>query len=277
MVADYGCQARLLAGGTDLIVNMRCGRDRPSVVVDTKRVAELNQIKLSRTRLVVGASVSCRRIWEQPEITQRFPALIDSVTLIGGIPIQSRASVGGNLCNAAPSGDAIPSLIALRATAQICGPNDLREVPVEDFCSGAGENTLAKDEFLVSLTIPQPAQNSSTSFLRFTPRNEMDIAVVNAAANVTLSETKTTFLSARLAVGSVAPAPLFVEEAGKSLIGKSVCTANVVAAAEIAVAHARPIDDMRGTFSQRKQLTKVLTIRTLLKAIKRAGGTIDDV
>ena len=87
MVADYGCQARLLAGGTDLIVNMRCGRDRPSVVVDTKRVAELNQIKLSRTRLVVGASVSCRRIWEQPEITQRFPALIDSVTLIGGIPI----------------------------------------------------------------------------------------------------------------------------------------------------------------------------------------------
>ena len=159
-------------------------------------------------RLTIGAAVSCRTIWEHPEIAERFPALTDAATLIGGIQIQGRATFGGNLCNAAPSADTVPPVIVYGAIAHIISARGERDVPVEEICTGPGRTSLAPDEILVSLSIPAPPANSGTAFLRFIPRNEMDIAVANAAARVDLDEAGTTFKSARIAIGAVAPTPL---------------------------------------------------------------------
>jgi len=201
------------------------------------------------------------------------------VALIGGVQIQGRASIGGNLCNASPSADSIPALIVLGASAKIQRSGGARELPVEDFCTGPGANALADDEALVGLKIPARQRNSGARFLRFTPRNEMDIAIANAAASVVLSDDGKHFTSARIAIGAVGPTPLFVEEAAGFLQGKSVSGESIVAAAEIARSAASPIDDMRGSAGQRKHLVQVLVSRALRGAIERAicgPGKVDE-
>ena len=271
MSANKG-EARLLAGGTDLIVIMRNGRRQPKLVIDAKQIPELNEIKLDDSGLSIGAAVSCRRIWENEDIKAQYPALIDSSSLIGGIQIQGRASIGGNLCNAAPSADAIPTLIALGATAHIQNSAGERQIAVEEVCVAPGQTSLNDDEILVRLSIAKPAAMSGAKFLRFIPRNEMDIAVVNAAAGVELEEDGMTFKSARIAIGAVAPTPLFVSAAGEALAGKEVSDENIAAAADIARNTATPISDMRGTVEHRLQLVEVLTGRVLRGAVARARG-----
>jgi CO/xanthine dehydrogenase FAD-binding subunit len=260
------------AGGTDLIVNMRGGRRKPGLVVDGKRIPELNELSLTAAGLTLGAAVSCRRAYEHVEVAKRYPALVDSMSLIGSVHIQGRATVGGNLCNAAPSGDAIPTLIALVAVARVLGPNGTREVPVEEFCVAPGKTCLADDELLVSVHIPAPVANSGAHYLRFIPRNEMDIAVAGAGVSVVLDAAKQNFVSARIALASVGPTPIFAREAGALLAGKPVNEDNIQLAADSAQAVAKPITDMRGTIEQRKHLVKVLTARALRGAIERAKG-----
>ena len=177
---------------------------------------------------------------------------------------------GGNLCNASPAADSIPALIAHGATAVIAGPNGRREVAVEDFCVAPGRTVLAPGEFLVQLRVPAPGTGFGAAYQRFIPRNEMDIAVVGVGAAVQLNEAGTHFESARIALGAVAPRPLFVPEAGEALAGQPVAEASIQAAADIAVDAARPISDMRGTAEFRKHLVGVLTRRTLAAAIERA-------
>ncbi|GAB4355402.1 MAG: xanthine dehydrogenase family protein subunit M [Immundisolibacter sp.] len=264
--------ARVLAGGTDLIVNMRVGRRKPGLVVDGKRIPELNELALTADGLSIGAAVSCRRIWEHAEIRRRYPALIDSASLIGSVHIQGRATIGGNLCNAAPSGDAIPTLIALGAVARILGPDGRREVPAEAFCMAPGKTCLADDELLVSVFIPAPQANSGAKYLRFIPRNEMDIAIAGVGASVVLDAAGQTFVSARIALAAVGPTPIFAAEAGALLAGKPVGEDAIQLAADAAQAAARPITDMRGTVEQRKHLIKVLTARALRGAVERAKG-----
>ena len=272
LMAEHAGSAQLLAGGTDLLIFMRNGRKSPDVIIDAKKIPELTQLNLAADRLTIGAAVSCRTVWENREVSERFPALEDAATLIGGIQIQGRATFGGNLCNAAPSADTVPPVIVYGATAHIVSARGERDVPVEEICTGPGRTSLADDEILVSLSIPAPAVNSGAAFLRFIPRNEMDIAVANAAARVDLDETGKTFKSARIAIGAVAPVPLFVETAGAALSGRPVNDGSIAEAAGIAREAATPINDMRGTIEHRKQLVEVLTARALRHAIARAKG-----
>lgn len=272
LLAGAQGNARVLAGGTDLIVNMRVGRRKPGLVVDGKRIPELNELSLNANGLTLGAAVSCRRAYEHAEVAKRYPALVDSMSLIGSVHIQGRATVGGNLCNAAPSGDAIPTLIALGAVGRVLGPNGTREVPVEEFCMAPGKTCLADDELLVSVFIPAPTANSGAHYLRFIPRNEMDIAIAGAGVSVVLDAAKQNFVSARIALASVGPTPIFAREAGALLAGKPINEDSIQLAAESAQAVAKPITDMRGTIEQRKHLVKVLTARALRGAIERAKG-----
>ena len=271
LLAKHGDRARVLAGGTDLLVQLRVGAREADVVVDVKEIPELNEIRYdANSGLTLGAAVPCFRIYEHGDIKQAYPGLIDVASLIGGTQIQGRASFGGNLCNSAPSGDALPMLIALEATCRIEGPDGSRDVAVEDFCTGPGRNVLQPGELLVSFHMPAPRPHSGAHYLRFIPRNEMDIAVAGAGVSVVLNNGNVE--SARVALAAVAPTPLFVKEAGDALAGQPANAESVQRAAEAAKAAAKPITDMRGTVEYRQHLCEVLTRRALHVAIERAKG-----
>jgi CO/xanthine dehydrogenase FAD-binding subunit len=271
LLCQHGQNARVLSGGTDLIVQMREGRKQAVLLVDIKAVPEVNQLSYDPTQgLLIGAAVSCWRICSDPVVAEHYPGLVDAVELIGGIQIQSRASLGGNLCNASPAADGIPALIVHRAVCLIAGLQGCREVAVEFFCTAPGETILQTGEFLVGLRLPPPPARSGAGYLRFTPRREMDIAVVGAGAAVTLSADGAVFESARIALGGVAPTPLFVPEAGQVLMGQPVGIPAIEQAAQTARQAARPISDLRGSSAQRSHLCAVLVKRSLERAVQRA-------
>ncbi len=273
LLAEYDGRARPLAGGTDIIVQVREGHRDLDLMVDVKRIPQLRQLTHDADQgLVLGAAVPCCEFYEHAEIASLYPGLVDAAELVGGTAIQSRASFGGNLCNSSPAADTIPALIAHQAVCVIAGPGGQREVPVESFCTAPGRNVLGRGELLVSLRIPTPAPNSGAHYLRFIPRNEMDIAVVGAGSSVVLNDAGDTFVSGRVGLGAVAPTPLLVEEAGEVLSGSPVSDAVIDQAAAAAGNAARPISDMRGTIEQRIHLSGVLTRRTLVKAVARARG-----
>lgn len=272
LLAANGEKARILAGGTDVLVQLRAGVRTAQVVVDVKEIPELNEISWDKSSgLTLGAAVPCYRVYGDADIKQHYPGIIDVASLIGGTQIQGRASLGGNLCNAAPSADSIPAMIALEATCRVIGPNGERTVAAEDFCTAPGKNVLQPGELLVSIRFPAPRPNSGAHYLRFIPRNEMDIAVAGAGVSVVLDNGN--FASARVALASVAPTPLFVTEAGEALAGQPVNDDSIQRAAEIAKQAAKPIDDMRGTARYRKHLCEVLTQRALKVAVQRAKGS----
>ena len=272
-LAARGTRARVLAGGTDLIVQVREGRRHPELIVDIKKIPEANILSYDpHEGLRLGAAVPCHRIYDDARVVQAYPGLMDAFTLIGGIQIQGRASVGGNLCNSSPAADTIPPLIVHSAVCEIAGPKGSRFVPVEQFCTGPGRNVLSDEEFLVALRIPPPPQNFGAHYQRFIPRNEMDIAVVGVASAVVLSDDRSTGAAARIALGAVAPTPLLVEEAGAALVGKQISDATIAQAAEAACTASRPITDMRGSVQQRRHLVGVLTRRTIHIAVARARG-----
>lgn len=263
--------ARILSGGTDLLVQLRENRRRAELLIDVKNLPEMTSVTYDEQNgLSLGAAASCYQICSDRFVREKYPGLVDAIQLIGGIQIQYRASLGGNLCNASPAADSIPALIVHRAVCVVAGPNGTRSIPVEQFCMAPGKNVLQAGEFLLAVSIPQYGSNFGAHYLRFIPRNEMDIAVVGAGASVTLDESKQKFLSARIALGAVAPTPLFVAEAGMFLEGKEINEENIQEAARIAQAAARPISDLRGTAEHRKHLCAVLTQRALEKAIERA-------
>ena len=269
LFAKHGANARPLAGGTDLLVQMCAGRRTNPVVIDVKAIPELNEIEFDPVKgLTLGAAAPCYRIAADADVRRHYAGLIDVVEMIGGTPIQGRASVGGNLCNAAPSADSIPILIAYRGICHIVGPGGVRHTPVEDFCTAPGQTMLRPSEILVSILLPPPPPASGACYLRFIPRNEMDIAVAGAGVTVELDGDR--FKSARVALSAVAPTPLLVEEAGDALAGRPVNAESIQAAAESAKAAAKPISDMRGTAEYRRHLCEVLTRRALTTAVERA-------
>ena len=274
LLSESGGEAKPLAGGTDLIVQLRVGDPRVNakVVVDVKSIPELNELSYSADGgLTVGAAVECYKIYNDENVKNHYPAILDSATLIGGTQIQGRASLGGNLCNAAPSGDSIPNMVAHGAVATVVGPKGSRQIAVEGVCTGPRQTSIADDELLISINFPSNGSGFGANYIRFIPRNEMDIAVAGVGASVTIEGGK--FTTGRVCLASVAPTPLYVKEAGEALVGKSVGDEAIQEAADLAKAAAKPISDMRGTAEYRKHLCEVLTRRALNTAVERAQGS----
>ena len=268
----HGDRARPLAGGTDLLVKARANVWELDAVVDIKNIPELMTLTINDDGLSIGAGVPCYQVYDNSEVAAQYPGIIDGTSIIGGIQIQSRAGLGGNLCNAAPSGDGIPALIAHSAIAKIANVSGTREVAIEDFCTGPSRTVLESGDLLVSIEVPKPAANTGVAYTRFIPRNEMDIAVAGVAVFVQLDSSGKNFESARIALASVGPMPILASAAGDSLAGKPVNDETIATAAALAKDAATPITDMRGTVEQRKQLVEVLTGRMINKAVERARG-----
>ncbi len=264
--------SRPLAGGTDLIDHIRTGRFRPSVVVDLKKIPELAQLVTGASGLRLGAAVPCYQLRESAAIRDQYSAIADAVSIIGGVQIQNRATVGGNLCTSGPAADSAPALLALGAACVITGPQGNRTVPLEQFFTGPGKNVLQPGEILVEVTCPAPAAQSGSNYRRFIPRNEMDIAVVGVGVSVTLDASGQTITAARIGLGAVGPTPILASEAAKTLLGKPANDASYKVAGEAARAQTSPIDDMRGTVEFRRHVTGVLVERSLREAVARAKG-----
>ena len=265
-------QTLLLAGGTDLLVQLRASNTDVDLVIDVKNIPELNQVIYDEfLGLVIGAAAPCSQIYESSPILENFPAIIDAATIIGGKAIQNRASFGGNLCNASPSGDAIGAMMSLGAICNVVGLEGARNIPIEEFCIAPGKNVLAKGEMLISIQIPCPKPNSGSNYQRFTPRAEMDIAVAGVGASIELNSDLDRILSARIALIAVAPTPVLATEASESLIGQKPSRSTFENAANVAKETISPITDVRGSAAQRKHLIGVLTRRCLDIAVDRAG------
>lgn len=262
---------RILAGGTDLLVQMRAGMVTPGLIVDIKNVAEMTSVEeTSDGGFVVGAAVSGAVLEEHPKFGSVWPGVLEALNLIGSTQVQGRASAGGNLCNGSPAADSVPALIAAAATATVQGPNGSREMAVEDIPAGPGSINLAPGEILVSFTFPPRPSGSSDAYLRMIPRTEMDIAVVGVGVSLTLEDGVCT--AARVGLGAVAPTVLLVEDAANALIGSKLDDAAIEAAAAACSAACNPIDDKRGTIAYRTKVAGVLLKRTTDIAANRARG-----
>ncbi len=271
MLARYGHRARIMAGGTDLLVQLRGERYELDAVVDAKAIPELMELTLDGG-LTIGAAVPCYQVYEDGAIVAAFPGIIDAASLIGGIQIQSRASLGGNLCNATPSADGICPLIVYSGVVTLTGVEGTRTMPVEEFATGPGRNALGHGEMLIKIHLPKPVDHFGAAYQRFIPRNEMDIAVAGVASAVTLDASGEKIESARIALAAVGPIPIFAKQASDSLAGQPATEESFAKAGEIASTEASPISDMRGTIEQRLHLVGVLTRRTLAQAVQRARG-----
>jgi xanthine dehydrogenase FAD-binding subunit len=271
LLRDGGETARVLAGGTDIIVQARERARKVERLVDIKHIPELTSFSYSAADgLSVGAAAPLYRLYNDADIKTHYPALVEAISVIGGTAIQGRASLGGNLCNSSPAGDSLTSMMALGAVAHIAGPNGERDVPVAEFFTGPGRNVLELGEFVTRIAFAPPAAHSGAAWQRFIPRNEMDIAVVNCGSWMQLDGD--TVADARIALGAVAATPIMVPAAAEALIGRPVTEETIAAAAEASHEAASPIDDMRGSVKQRKHLARVLTQRTLNLAVERARG-----
>jgi carbon-monoxide dehydrogenase medium subunit len=269
LLASGGAGAAALAGGTDLIIQNRSGRREILKMVDIKRIPELNVLEFDAKKgLRLGAAVACVRLGEFAPMHQHYPALLEGAELIGSMQIQGRASVGGNICNGSPAADTICALIVLDAVCVTRGSGGSREIPAKDFMVGPGKTALKPGELLVEVRVPPPPAGSANAYLRFIPRNEMDIAVVSAGAWVAKG-TDGKCTGARIAIGACGPTPIVVEKAAKALIGGKFEEAAVAAAGQASREAALPITDIRGTVEYRRQLADVLTRRAIGMAVQR--------
>ncbi len=263
-------EARVLAGGTDLLVQLRSGLIEPDLVLDVKNIPEMRSITAEDGGFRIGAAVACAELGEHPLVKKAWPGVVEAAELIGSTQIQGRATMGGNLCNASPAADSVPAMIAADAVVTVVGPDGRREAPVEDIATGPGETSLAKGEIVVSIFLPARPPRSGDAYLRFIPRTEMDIAVVGAGVSLTLDEGGTCS-AARVALGAVAERVLLVPAAAEGLIGAPVDAAALERLAKAASAACRPIDDKRGTKEYRIKVAGVLARRAAQKALERAG------
>ena len=262
---------RIVAGGTDLLVQMCSGMPMPDTLLDIKRIGGLRDIARDDGGWRIGAAVSGAEMGEHAELAAVWPGVIEAVNLIGSTQIQGRATMAGNLCNASPAADSVPALVAADAVARVAGRGGTRDVGVLDIPAGPGKTTLARGEFVASILLPERPPRSADAYLRFIPRTEMDIAVVGCAVSLSL-EPDGTCTAARVALGAVAPKVLLVEEAAQALIGNRLDAAALDALAAICSAAATPIADKRGTVAFRTRVAGVLARRTASIAMTRAGG-----
>lgn len=261
--------ARVLAGGTDLLVQLKTDLIEPKLLVDIKRISELREVGREAGGYRIGAAVTGAELEEHPELKSVWPGVIEAANLIGSTQIQGRATLGGNLCNGSPAADSVPALIAAGAVATVAGPEGRRSVPVEDIVLGPRRLSLAKGEFVVSFLLPPRPSRAADAYLRFIPRTEMDIAVVGTGVNLALDEDGR-IATARVGLGAVAARPLIVPEAATALIGSALDEAALARFEEAVRSACQPIDDKRGTREFRIKVAGVMARRTALKAYERA-------
>jgi CO/xanthine dehydrogenase FAD-binding subunit len=275
LVLLRGEDARVLAGGTDLIAQMREGRRSVGCLIDIKGIAELTRIAmLPESGVAIGAATSAATVSRSASVVAHYPAVAQSARLIGGVQVQNRASLGGNICNAAPSADAVPALICHAAEARIAGPVGTRQLPLEDLFVGPGKTTIERDELLVSIVLPPTPDRSAVAYLRFTPRREMDIAIAGAGTYVRLDE-RGVIAEARVALASVGPTPMRAPSAERRLVGERPSRALLEEVGQSAAADARPISDTRGSADYRRSLVAVLTRRALGHCCAQLGIDIE--
>lgn len=271
LLADDASHARLLAGGTDLLVQIKTDVLDPSLLIDIKNIQELREIRTDFGGFRIGAAVTGAELKEHEGLRAAWPGIVEAANLIGSTQVQGRATLGGNLCNGSPAADSVPALIVAGAKVVIAGPNGRRELPVEDVMIGVRKLALAKGELIVSFIVPARPKHGGDAYLRFIPRTEMDIAVVGCGVSLQL-DAAGICIAARLALGAVAERPLLVGDAAKALIGSKLDAKSVDAAAAAASAACRPIDDKRGTKEFRIKVAAVLARRTIQIALDRAHG-----
>jgi carbon-monoxide dehydrogenase medium subunit len=269
MLAAKG-KGRILAGGTDLLVQMKSGMVAPGVIIDVKKIPEMTTITETKGSFKIGAATPAAVVGEHKKLKKTWPGVVEAINLIGSTQVQGRASAGGNLCNASPAADSVPALVAAGAVVTIQGPKTRRQVPVEKFTAGPGKTTLKPGEIVVSMTLPARPRGAGDAYLRLIPRTEMDIAVVGCGVSLVMKGD--TCVSARVGLGAVAPTVLLVEAAGKALTGSKLDDAALDAAADACSAACRPIDDKRGTIRYRTKIAGVLLRRATAIARDRANG-----
>lgn len=261
--------AHVLAGGTDLVVQMTAGLRKPDIVVDIKRIPALTAITQDDAGFHIGAAVCGAEINEHSDLKAAWPGVCEGIDLIGSMQVQSKATPAGNLCNGSPAADSVPALIAAGATVEIIGPDGRRVVPVEEIPTGPGRTSLAKGEVITLIHLPARPAIAGDAYVRFTPRTEMDIAVVGVGVNIELDDSGTC-THARVAVGAVAPTARLVPDAGAALIGTKLDDAALDSAAEAVRAACNPIDDKRSSAAYRIRIAGTIFKRAAAKALSRA-------
>ena len=269
LLGAAGDGGRALAGGTDLLVQLRTGVRRPETVVDLKHIPELRRIECDDGGFRIGAAVSGAELGEHAELRAAWPGVVEAACLIGSTQIQGRASLGGNLCNASPAADSVPALIAADAVCTVAGPDGRREVAVEDVVVGPGETSLGRGEIVTEFRLPAPPPRSGDAYLRMIPRSEMDIAIAGAGVALALDDAGVC-TACRIGRGGVAPRPLLADAAAAELIGRAPDADALARLADAASAATDPIDDKRGTRVYRQRVVGVLARRAAETALARA-------
>jgi carbon-monoxide dehydrogenase medium subunit len=269
LLAGATGETRVLAGGTDLLVQMRADMVDPALIVDIKKIAETRTVTEDKGGWRIGAAVTGAELKEHPRLRKDWPGVVEAANLIGSTQIQGRATLGGNLCNGSPAADSVPALIAAGAVATLAGPQGRRDLAVEDVMLGPRKLALQKGEIVVSFLLPPRPPRSRDAYLRFIPRTEMDIAVVGAGVSLTLDDTGT-ISAARVALGAVAARVLLVAEAAAAIVGSRLDRPAQDRLEAAARAACRPIDDKRGTIEFRIEVAGVLARRAALIALDRA-------
>lgn len=270
LLAQRGPETKLLAGGTDLLPQMKNSVVMPKRVIDLSGVARVKILECDAKGLRIGAAVPARQIEQDPRVREGYAAVAESAALLGSVQVRNLATVGGNICNAAPSADMAPPLVALEAQAVIAGPQEERRVPLSDFFTGVRKTVVGPDELLVEIFVPAPGPHSGGCYIRHTPRRELDIAVVGVASQVTIANG--VCAKARISLAAVAPTPVRATAAEAALEGKPLTPELIERAADLAGQAAKPISDQRGSADFRRHLVRILTRRTLTTALARAGA-----
>ena len=270
LLANEAGAAYVLAGGTDLLVRMKLGHIEPELVVDIKRIPAMKSIDHSARGTRIGAAVSGAELGEHKAVAKAWPGVVEATNLIGSDQVQSRCTMVGNLCNASPAADSVPAMIAAGAKVVVVSGSGRRTVPVEKIVTGPGRTSLAKGEVIEAVILPARPARSGDAYLRFTPRTEMDIAVVSVGVNLTLERGRVK--AARVVLGAVAPTAVLVPAAAKAIIGTSLDDEALSRLAEACSAACNPIDDKRGTIEYRTKVAGVLARRAAKIAFQRAGG-----
>jgi carbon-monoxide dehydrogenase medium subunit len=272
LLAGMSPDDKILAGGTDLILQLKQRLWRPSVIVDIKRIPELNRLEWNREGgLHIGAAVPLSVILSMENLPAEYGLLLQACSLIGSVQVKNRGTIGGNICNAAPSADSVPALLCLGARVLLTSSKGIRTVALEDIFIEPGKTAINHDELVVEIEVPPPPAGSAGCYLRLATREEMDIAVASVASFITTSPEKDTFTDVRIALGAVAPTPLRARKAEAMLKGEKISSELIDKAAETAAGEASPISDLRGSADYRRDLVKVLTVRTLKKSCEQIG------